>query len=712
MNDDQQMWVETMQNLLKLQPQRFVPEPSNDPPRQFFYFLVRSQFFEPVILMVILFNTILMALDGYGISDAMKAFIENANIICTIFFCFEAAIKIWALTFPEYIREPWNVFDFFVASISMFAVIAEAFFAHSGSSPSMLRALRTVRVLRILRTVKAFKGLRMLFTTLLLSMPALVNIISIFLIVLTLYSILGMHLFGSVAPGNVLNTGLISFCTFGTSLLTMLRCATGESWNTIMHDLMITPESIDAHSQPICSIEAGNCGNPIASVVFFVSFIVLSSFLILNMMIAMILEEYSKAMAREKHKINPDDSERFVEAWSKYDPLATGRMHVRHLHVFIRELPPPLGLDKKRFAFGQIRDCDISAYISSLDEVDTYLNPINGSPEVSFFEVLNALTKTVMGEAASEMEALTTESKVVQELKKMQEATAARDAAFEKPKNNLVELHSVCLIQRKWLLSAPLRHKRNATARREAIRLRQTGTLVPDSFSGRVQHSTIIFRGRVFVFGGRGEGAMLRDFWEFSLNAGYWVDHSHTVPLRLRPRCGHTALLCGTRMVIIGGHDGERFLSDVWECELTGLYWRQVGFTSNERKEQLARQIESSEKPAITMVDGSEPNGNGHQNGGSLAFAPLSSSGKRTKLQEAADMMRSQAAEVLQAHARARTARLLTAWRRAQADLEYDAATYVQAINRGKRTRARLQELIAAARAQRRSGGGPPTRRG
>ena len=75
-------------------------------------------------------------------------------------------------------------------------------------------------------------------------------------------------------------------------------------------------------------------------------------------------------------------------------------------------------------------------------------------------------------------------------------------------------------------------------------------------------------------------------------------------------------------------------------------------------------------------------------------------------------MMRSQAAEVLQAHARARTARLLTAWRRAQADLEYDAATYVQAINRGKRTRARLQELIAAARAQRRSGGGPPTRRG
>ena len=107
-------------------------------------------------------------------------------------------------------------------------------------------------------------------------------------------------------------------------------------------------------------------------------------------------------------------------------------------------------------------------------------------------------------------------------------------------------------------VSAELKQARSLSeavlaARREAIRLRQTGTLVPDSFCGRVQHSTIIWKGRLFVFGGRGDGVMLRDFWEFSLNAGYWVDQSHTVPLRMKARCGHTALLVGTRMVIVGG---------------------------------------------------------------------------------------------------------------------------------------------------------------
>merc|ERR1719502_1884813 len=131
-----------------------------------------------------------------------------------------------------------------------------------------------------------------------------------------------------------------------------------------MHDVMITAATRDEHDLPRCTEAAGDCGNPYAAVSFFVSFEVLSSFVILNMMIALILEEYSKTINREKHKVNPEDAERFVEAWAKYDPFATGRMHVRHLRVFIRDLPPPLVLDKMRFPFGMIRDADISAHIS------------------------------------------------------------------------------------------------------------------------------------------------------------------------------------------------------------------------------------------------------------------------------------------------------------------------------------------------------------
>ena len=702
MDDDQQQWVETMQSLLKLQPARYAPEPTDDKTRLVAFWTIRSRWFEPAVLGLIVFNTALMAMDGYGISDSTKAFIEDGNTVCTIFFCFEAAIKIYALSASEYFQDSWNIFDFFVAIVSLVAILAELLVSSSNvPSPSMLRALRTVRVLRIVRAVKGFRGLRMLFTTLILSLPALANIMSIFLIVLCLYAILGMQIFGDVAAGEILNSGgLVSFCSFPSAFLLMMRCATGESWNTIMHDCMITPESRDAFDRPRCTVEAGDCGNPVASVAYFVSFQVLSSFVILNMMIALILEEYSRSVNREKHKVNAEDAEHFVEAWAKYDPYATGRMHVRYLHKFIRDLPPPLGLDPKRHAFGHVKDSDVSAHISQLEGVSTYLNPLTDDPEVGFSDMLNALTKTVLGSVDEAMETIGADARVVKDLMMLRAAAQASASALEKPKNNLMELHSVCLIQRRWQDSAPRRAKRNTQARREAIRLRQTGTLVPDSFNGRVQHSTITWRGRLFIFGGRGPNDMLRDFWEFSLNAGYWLDQSHTVPLRMKARCGHTALLQGSRMVIVGGHDGDKFLSDVWECELNGLYWRQVGFTSSDRKTQVQRQMSLSIQSDATS-NGAAPPPAGTDGHTDLAFAPHSPSGRRTKLQDAAMAMRVEAATMLQAHARARTARIIISWKRAQADLEYDAATYCQAIWRAwlvrVRVRRRFAQVAAAA---------------
>ena len=59
----------------------------------------------------------------------------------------------------------------------------------------------------------------------------------------------------------------------------------------------------------------------------------------------------------------------------------------------------------------------------------------------------------------------------------------------------------------------PTASRCRSPSRREAIRLRQTGTLVPDAFAGRIQHSSIIWKGRLFIFGGRGEGEFLKDFW-------------------------------------------------------------------------------------------------------------------------------------------------------------------------------------------------------
>ena len=294
---------------------------------------------------------------------------------------------------------------------------------------------------------------------------------------------------------------------------------------------------------------------------------------------------------------------------------------------------------------------------------------------MSFNELLQACTKAAFSGVAEAVDGLPMEAKIVKELQEQMKNTLEQGLDPRTiANNNLIELTAVCTIQRRWFASNPGRRQRNAKAKKEAIRLRTPGTLVPSTFAGRVQHSTVNWGGRLFVFGGRAEGRMLRDFWEFSFNAGYWVDQSHTVPVRMRPRCGHTAMITGTsRMLIVGGHDGEHFLADVWECELNGLYWRQVGFSAGElpakisRSEILTRQPASEEEGGVPLLE---------------------SSSKLDNVLDRPSRMQMAAIITIQAHARGRQARVAAAWRNALADLEFDAATYVQAIWRGFLVRA------------------------
>ena len=178
-----------------------------------------------------------------------------------------------------------------------------------------------MRVARVLRTIKSSKGLRALISALLLSLPALANLGGLFVILQFLYSVLGMQLFGNVAWGDYLNADA-NFCTFGTAFLTMFRCATGESWNGIMHDAMITADTY-APDGPRCSDEAGDCGSWTA-LPFFISYTVIAAFVMINMIVAVILENFALSRAASTYKLSPKHSEAFIDAWASYDPYATG----------------------------------------------------------------------------------------------------------------------------------------------------------------------------------------------------------------------------------------------------------------------------------------------------------------------------------------------------------------------------------------------------
>ena len=159
------------------------------------------------------------------------------------------------------------------------------------------------------------------------------------------------------------------------------------------------------------------------------------------------------------------------------------------------------------------------------------------------------------------------------------------------------------------------------------------------------------------------------------MSAGFFTDLSHTVPPGLCARYGHQATVAGSRMIVVGGHDGARYLDDIWECDLNGLFWYQVG-VSNATSRALP-----PPGPVALPVRRAEPAD--ARTPPASAAAAAEAHAQRPKAGRLG-RAHSAAATKLQAHARARRDRVLAAYRRHEANEQYDAAVFLQAAWRGK----------------------------
>lgn len=130
----------------------------------------------------------------------------------------------------------------------------------------MLVFLRIVRIARLVRLVRISPGIQRMLSTLALSAAALANVGLLLSIIVYIYAVLGVQLFSRLAPGEFNNEDA-NFNSFGMALLTLFRCITGESYNGLMHDALVSEEMEPGR----CSEEEGTCGTWLA-VPFHVSF--------------------------------------------------------------------------------------------------------------------------------------------------------------------------------------------------------------------------------------------------------------------------------------------------------------------------------------------------------------------------------------------------------------------------------------------------------
>lgn len=275
--------------------------------------------------------------------------LEYINMGFTFIFVIEAIIKIIGLR-GHYFRRAWNVFDFVVVTISVVGILLdELLVGQFIISPTLLRVVRVFRIGRILRLVKSAKGIRKLLFALIISIPALFNIATLLFLFMFIFAIMGMTFFGNVRHSGEL-TEIVNFETFSSSMLLLFRLCTSGGWNDVLYPLMDEGNCNHTHYTDTLGIpqEAarGDCGSSALAVAFFLAYLFLNFMVIINMYIAVILENFSQAHEQEEIGITEDDFDEFYVIWEKYDPHATQYIKFEDLSEFIATLDPPLGIPK------------------------------------------------------------------------------------------------------------------------------------------------------------------------------------------------------------------------------------------------------------------------------------------------------------------------------------------------------------------------------
>ena len=231
----------------------------------------------------------------------------------------------------------------FLLSLYFFSgIIAELLKSDIYVTPSLLRTLRVFRVARLLRFLENAKGIRRLVFSLVISIPALFNIGALLFLFIFIYSIVGMSFFGYVKKSGGLND-VVNFETFLNSMMLLFRVMTAAGWNDVLDSLLIQPPHCDPDYK---NMPNGNCGNKWLAIVFFSSYIVNIFLVLINMYVAVILENYNQVMEQEKIGLTSGDLDLFYQKWEQYDPEATQYIRYHHLSDFVDSLDGNLCIPK------------------------------------------------------------------------------------------------------------------------------------------------------------------------------------------------------------------------------------------------------------------------------------------------------------------------------------------------------------------------------
>ncbi|TRY55661.1 hypothetical protein DNTS_016511 [Danionella cerebrum] len=384
MTEEQKKYYNAMKKLGAKKRPKPIPRPLNVIQGMVFDF-ISKQFFDIFIMVLICLNMVTMMIETDDQSPEKEEILYKINLVFIIVFTGECILKMIALR-QYFFSIGWNVFDFVVVILSrlMLSDIIEKYFV----SPTLFRVIRLARIGRVLRLIRGAKGIRTLLFALMMSLPALFNIGLLLFLIMFIFSIFGMSNFAYVKKQAGIDD-LFNFETFGGSIICLFEITTSAGWDGLLLPILNSePPDCDPDFENPGTDVRGNCGNPGMGIMFFCSYIIMSFLVVVNMYIAIILENFNNAQEESGDPLCEEDFDMFDETWEKIDPDATQFIEYSRLFDFVDALQEPLRIAKP----------------NRLKLIPMDL-PIVSGDKIHSLDILLAVTREVLGDTI-EMDAM------------------------------------------------------------------------------------------------------------------------------------------------------------------------------------------------------------------------------------------------------------------------------------------------------------------
>ncbi|XP_072539605.1 voltage-dependent T-type calcium channel subunit alpha-1I [Salminus brasiliensis] len=275
--------------------------------------IIAHKLFDYVVLAFIFLNCITVALERPKIHQGSleRVFLTISNYIFTAIFVAEMTVKVVSMGLylgeRAYLRSSWNILDGFLVFVSLIDIVVSM--AGGAKILGVLRVLRLLRTLRPLRVISRAPGLKLVVETLITSLKPIGNIVLICCAFFIIFGILGVQLFKGkfyycvgLDVKNITNKSdcllakykwvhhKYNFDNLGQALMSLFVLASKDGWVNIMYHGL---DAVGIDQQPVIN------NNP-WMLLYFISFLLIVSFFVLNMFVGVVVENFHKCRQHQE----------------------------------------------------------------------------------------------------------------------------------------------------------------------------------------------------------------------------------------------------------------------------------------------------------------------------------------------------------------------------------------------------------------------------